>query len=77
MLAGLNAENEILHTLAFLAGVIFWSEVGLDFIISLFKNSLTLICIFCSSYCLNNFLIFELHATKHYTVVSVLNRVLW
>ncbi|KAL6565953.1 CAAX prenyl protease 1 [Orobanche hederae] len=25
--AGLNAENEILHTLAFLAGVLFWSEI--------------------------------------------------
>ena len=31
VLAGLNAENEILHTLAFLAGVMFWSQVGLDF----------------------------------------------
>ncbi|PIN06412.1 Metalloprotease [Handroanthus impetiginosus] len=25
--AGLNAENEILHTLAFLAGVMFWSQI--------------------------------------------------
>lgn len=25
--AGLNAENEILHTLAFLAGVMIWSQV--------------------------------------------------
>lgn len=34
VLAGLNAENEILHTLAFLAGVMFWSQVGLDFSVS-------------------------------------------
>lgn len=34
-LVGLNADNEILHTLAFLAGVMFWSQVGLDFSISL------------------------------------------
>uniref|UniRef100_A0A803NXD6 CAAX prenyl protease 1 homolog n=1 Tax=Cannabis sativa TaxID=3483 RepID=A0A803NXD6_CANSA len=27
VLAGLNAENEILHTLAFLAGVMFWSQI--------------------------------------------------
>lgn len=27
VLAGLNAENEILHTLAFLAGVTIWSQV--------------------------------------------------
>ena len=46
VLAGLNAENEILHTLAFLAGVMFWSQVGLDFSISLLKNIPTLICIF-------------------------------
>lgn len=27
VLVGLNAENEILHTLAFLAGVMIWSQV--------------------------------------------------
>ncbi|KAM6593071.1 hypothetical protein CsatA_000774 [Cannabis sativa] len=27
VLAGLNAENEILHTLIFLAGVMFWSQI--------------------------------------------------
>ncbi|KAF3441565.1 hypothetical protein FNV43_RR15479 [Rhamnella rubrinervis] len=27
VLAGLNADNEILHTLAFLAGVMFWSQI--------------------------------------------------
>lgn len=27
MYAGFNAENEILHTLVFLAGVMFWSQV--------------------------------------------------
>lgn len=26
-LVGLNAENEILHTLAFLGGVMIWSQV--------------------------------------------------
>ena len=26
-IASLNAENEILHTLAFLAGVMIWSQV--------------------------------------------------
>lgn len=31
MLAGLDAENEILHTLAFLAGVMFWSQVHYNF----------------------------------------------
>jgi hypothetical protein len=30
VLAGLNAENEILHTLAFLAGVMIWSQVSMS-----------------------------------------------
>lgn len=30
LLVGLNAENEILHTLSFLAGVMIWSQVCKD-----------------------------------------------
>lgn len=29
VLVGLNAENEIIHTLAFLAGVMVWSQVSM------------------------------------------------
>lgn len=34
MVVGLNAENEILHTLAFLAGVMIWSQVQISCVYS-------------------------------------------
>lgn len=38
VLVGLNAENEILHTLAFLAGVMIWSQVSIWILLLTLEN---------------------------------------